>query len=171
MNHKKIIIFGEKKLGLAVISECEIFMIKVPGKTHQAAFLSFLVTFCFSSSSPLFSGMVFCKVRTLSCLLMGWLMAGVIENKIFGDFISAEQVGFVVARILHLCYSEISAKNKKEQWIDILGGAKLIYIFSVHAICAHNSNFTFLFLPLWHLLQFLRHSLKNPEKKTKKEER
>ena len=31
----------EKKLGLAVISECEIFMIKVPGKTHQAGFLSY----------------------------------------------------------------------------------------------------------------------------------
>ena len=38
---QKVIIFGEKKLGLAVISECEIFMIKVPGKTHQAGFLSY----------------------------------------------------------------------------------------------------------------------------------
>ena len=90
-------------------------------------------------------------------------MAGVIENKIFGDFISAEQVGFVVARILHLCYSEISVKNKKEQWIDILGGAKLIYIFSVHAICAHNSNF--LFFPLWHLVQFVHHSSKRTLKR------
>ena len=68
--------------------------------------------------------------------------------------------------MLYFCYAEISVKNKKEQWFDIPGGAKLIHIHSSpssYAICAHYSNF--LFFPLWHLVQFVHHSSKRTLKR------
>ena len=121
-------------------------MIKVSRKTHQTGFIisSFrlstevffleknweLFAFSFLWLSPI----KLCKAREYSTVY-SWANGLCHREQDICRFSFCLEKNVTIQfscfyEILYFSYAEISLKNKKEQWFDILEGAKLIYIFS-----------------------------------------